>query len=225
MSLHDGHRERLKKQFLTHGLDTFNDINALELLLFFSIPRRDTNETAHRLLDRFGNLPAVFSASFEELKEVDGVGFSSALLICLVHQLIKKLEVSKTAEIISINNVKEAGKYFIARFVNEPDELLLMVCLDSNRNIISCSELARGTVNSVNVNIRRIAQIALQNRAVSVILAHNHPTGMPLPSVEDDVLTKQIHKILATLDIKLEDHVIVSGKKYCSMAAYGNLLF
>ena len=221
--MHDGHRERLRKQFVEHGLETFNDITTLELLLFFSIPRRDTNEIAHRLLEHFGSLSAVFSASFEELKAVEGVGYSSALLIRFIYQLIKKIELSKTANIVTIKSSKDAGNYFIPRFINEPDEILLMLCLDSSKNIISCTEIARGTVNAVNVNVRRVAQIALQNRAASVILSHNHPRGRPIPSIEDEHLTKQIYKTLSSISIRLEDHIIVSDKLYISMANQGFL--
>ena len=104
MGVHDGHRERLRKSFLEHGLQGMHDINALELLLFYAIPRRDTNEIAHHLLERFGTLDGVFSASSEELCEVDGIGENAAALIALIPEIMKKSRLSKAKEIKQIRS-------------------------------------------------------------------------------------------------------------------------
>ena len=221
MSIHDGHRERLKKRFYEYGLDSFSDINVLEMLLFYSIPRRDTNEIAHRLLKEFGSLDAVFRASVRELQHVEGVGYNSAILINFVSRLLKKIEMSKTADVKIIKNSKDAGNYFLPRFVNEPDEILYLLALDGKRAIISCTEMARGSVNTVDVNVRRVIETALKEKAVSIILAHNHPGGVLLPSKEDDFLTGQIYKALRPLGILLEDHIIVAGGKYISFSDAG----
>lgn len=95
MGVHDGHRERLRWRFIEHGLKNFNELNSLELLLFFAIPRRDTNELAHTLLARFGTLAGVFDASYEELTSVPGVGENAAALIMLVPQILKKSYVAR----------------------------------------------------------------------------------------------------------------------------------
>lgn len=221
MSIHDGHRERLKKRFSEHGLDTFSDVNVLELLLFFSIPRRDTNEVAHKLMNEFGSLDAVFRASARELQQVEGVGFNSALLITFVAQLIKKIEMSKVADVKKIMNSKDAGNYFLPRFHNEPDEIMYLLCLNGKRGIISCTEMARGSVSSVDVNVRRVIETALKEKAVSIILAHNHPNGLLRVSKEDDYLTGNIYKALLPLGIKLEDHIIVANGEYVSFSDAG----
>ena len=114
MGVHDGHRERLRKSYLEHGLMSMNDINALELLLFYAIPRRDTNEIAHHLLERFGSLDAVFSAPVEELREVDGIGESAAALITLIPDIMKKSRLSKSREIRQIRSSEDAGAYSAA---------------------------------------------------------------------------------------------------------------
>ena len=224
MSIHDGHRERLKKRFQEFGLEGFNDINVLEMLLFYSIPRRDTNEVAHRLINEFGSLDAVFRASVMELQEIEGVGYNSALLITFVSQLLKKIEVSKTADVKKIGNSKDAGAYFLSRFKNEPDEILYMVSLNAKREIISCIEMARGSVTSVEVNVRRVVETALKQKAVSVIIAHNHPGGTVHPSREDDIITGRIFKALAPLGILLEDHIIVAGDDYISFNKLGFMI-
>lgn len=221
MGVHDGHRERLKMSFLEHGLDKMNDINALELLLFYAIPRRDTNELAHRLLDTFGDLGSVFEASVQELQAVPGVGAHAALLITLIPQMMKKSAVSKTKEIRQIMNSRDAGDYLVPRFLNERDEVLLALFLDSKRAIITCLEMGRGVVNGLEVNARRIVETALKVKASSVIIAHNHPSGFALPSREDDAFTKLLYQSLEVVGIRLEDHVIVSGEEYVSIADTG----
>lgn len=213
---HFGHRERLKKRFVEHGLDGFNDINALELLLFYSIPRQDTNVIAHRLIERFGNIDGVFSASLRELTEVPGVGESSAVLITMIPQLYKKALISNVGELKVISSPSAAGRYFMPRLSTERDEVLLMLCLDSQRRIIACREVNRGVVNSVAVDIRKLVEIALHDKASSVIIAHNHPDGTDMFSVEDELVTRQISDALKLLKIELADHILVCKDSYLS---------
>ena len=223
MGVHDGHRDRLRQSYLEHGLMSMNDINALELLLFYAIPRRDTNEIAHRLLDRFGSLDGVFSASAEELQEVEGIGENAAALLTLIPEIMKKSRVSKAREIRQIRSSDDAGAYLLPYFLNERDEVVYLLCLDSKRCVICCAEMGRGVVNSVDTGIRRIVEKALMVRASSVILAHNHPDGIALPSREDEVFTRALYNALETVGIRLEDHIITAEDDYTSMADTGLL--
>lgn len=216
MSVHDGHRDRLRRRFLEHGLDNFNELNALELLLFYAIPRRDTNPIAHALLDRFGSLQGVFQASVQELCAVEGVGESAAALLTLTIQIVRRSLTAGADKIRYIRSAEDAGEYLLPRFFNERDEVLLLVCLDSQRRIISCQEMGRGVVNAVDTSIRKIAETALKAKASSVILSHNHPDGVALPSAEDDAVTRAAAKALMVLGIDLSDHIIVSGDDYIS---------
>lgn len=143
MGIHDGHRARLRASFLEHGLQSMNDINALELLLFYALPRRDTNETAHLLLERFGSLDGVFSAPIEELCEVEGVGEYVASLITLIPEIMKKARLSKVREIKQIKCSEDAGEYLLPYFMNEQDEVVYMLCLDAKRVVICCTEMGR----------------------------------------------------------------------------------
>ncbi len=223
MGVHDGHRERLKESFLEHGLDSMNDINALELLLFYAIPRRDTNELAHRLIDAFGSLEGVFEASERELCAVEGVGKSTAALLMMVPQIFRKAQVSKTREMTVIRNSRDAGAYLKPRFLLERDEVLLMLCLDSKRCVISCCEMGRGIVNSLDANVRRMVEYALKVKASSVIVAHNHPTGYARPSREDDTFTKCLYQALQVVGIPLEDHILIADGTCISFADSGLL--
>lgn len=224
MGVHDGHRKRLKERFLEHGLDNFNELNALELLLFYAVPRRDTNELAHALLERFENLQGLFEASYEELCELPGVGEAVAGLIMLVPQLYKKSFVTVGNKIETICNSSDAGKYLIPKFMLHREEIMLLVCLDSQKRVIACVELARGVVNSVNTSVRLVVETALKKRACSVILAHNHPDGFAIPSREDELVTQQLASSLSLVGVKLDDHIIVAGEDFVSFADSGMFL-
>ncbi len=221
MGIHDGHRKRVKELFVDNGLDSFSDVNVLEFLLFFSVPRKDTNEIAHRLLAHYGSLHEVFNASFYELMEIEGVNYSSAVLITFISHLNRRIEISKTSSIEKINNAEDAGKYFMARFKNQQHESMRMLCLDAKRNIICCREIAEGSVCSANVNIRKAVETAVSCRAMAVIISHNHPGGTLHPSAEDNSLTCKLYKALNYVGIKLEDHIIVSDDTYVSFERAG----
>ncbi len=224
MSVHDGHRERMKSSFKKNGLDSMNDVNALELLLFYAIPRRDTNVIAHALLGHFGSLSRVFNASIQELCAVEGVGENTAVLISMIPQLVRKSMVSDAEKITVIKNSKDAGKYLVPRFAFEQDEVALLVCLDSQKRVIGCFELGRGVVNKVSVDVRKVVELALRYKASSVILSHNHPDSFALPSLADTAMTEQIYRSLRLVGITLADHIIVSGEDYVSYLDSGMLV-
>lgn len=221
MGVHDGHRERLRARFAEHGLDSFNELNALELLLCYAIPRRDTNEIAHRLLDAFGSLSGVFQASMQELTSVPGIGENAATLILMVPQIVKKAHVSKAKETKIIRNSTDAGNYLLPYFLDEQDEIVMMLCLDNKRAVICCREMGRGVVNCVDANIRRMVETALKVKTTTVIVAHNHPNGVALPSREDDNFTRTLYRSLGLLGITLEDHIIVANDEFVSLADSG----
>lgn len=218
MGIHDGHRERLRETFIENGLDAFNDLNALELLLFYAIPRKDTNELAHMLLDHFGSLNEVFGASVQELTAVRGIGENTAALITLVPQIMRKCKISQTKELSSIENPKDAGAYFVPRFAGFRDEVALMLCLNGRREVICCKEIGRGVVNGIDIDIRLVVETALKMKSQSVMIAHNHPGGSLNPSMEDEAFTRNVFRALRLVGIELEDHIIVSGDEYVSLA-------
>lgn len=221
LGIHEGHRNRLKARYRDHGLDNFNDVNVLELLLFYAIPRKDTNELAHALLDHFGSLDRIFEASVPELEEVPGIGENTALLITLVPQITRRYLMAKGNCICSITSSAEAGKYLVPRLMFEKEEKLLLLCLDAKKSVISCVSLGSGVINAVDVNVRKVVENAVRNRASSVILAHNHPSGVALPSREDERITREIASALKLVGIPLDDHIIVAGDDYVSFADSG----
>lgn len=221
MGIHDGHRQRMKQRFLEHGLDNFSDVNALELLLFFATPRQDTNVPAHALLERFGSLPAVLEAPPEQLREIPGIGDSAVTLLRLIPEVSRRYMIEKSPPSEPVDTPTSAGRYFIPRFMYETEEVVLALLLDARRHPLLCTELSRGVVNAAEISTRRLAELALARRASSVILAHNHVSGVALPSAEDESVTARLAQALSLLGVELADHIIVAGYEYVSMAESG----
>ena len=223
MALHDGHRARKREQFNRHGLDAFADHEALELLLFYAVPRSDVNPLAHRLLARFGSLDGVFSASFEELCRVEGVGENTATLIRLLFPLCRRVRTAAGAKPVILDTTERAGAYFMELFFGEKQEKLYEACLDAKGKLLSLSCLSEGNVDRISVNMRKLVENALAANASAVILAHNHPSGIALPSEEDHRSTKQAQSALRGVGIALIDHIIVADEDFVSLAQSGVL--
>lgn len=223
MGEHDGHRDRMRKRFLRYGLDNFDDHNVLELILFYAQPRRDTNVTAHRLLETFGGLDKVFEAPPEALMSVDGVGESAAALIHLVPEAARRYHIAKQSRSDILSSSDAAGRYLIPRFMNCQEERVYLLCLDAKLKVLDCACLSSGGPNSAQVSVRSIIQRAIEKRATGVILAHNHTSGIALPSPEDEATTLKIRAALAPMGITLVDHIIVAGDDFVSLADNGLL--
>ena len=223
MGTHDGHRKRKREQFLRHGLEAFADHEALELLLYYAIPRQDTNPIAHALLERFGSLERVLSAPAEELQQVEGMGPGAAALVQLVPQLTRKARMSAAAGERILDTSERIGVYFLDLFTAQSTEVMYQLCLDAKGKMLSCNKLGEGDISSVGLNLRRVVENALRSGAVLVALAHNHPSGLPFPSPEDRTATDRAREALDTVGVRLADHIIVADDDFISMRQSGML--
>lgn len=221
MSVHDGHRDRLKQRFVTEGLDNFTEIQVLELLLFYCIPRRDTNELAHRLLDRFGSLSQVLDTKAEDLEQTDGIGHNAATFLSLIPAVGRYYSVNRAKRCTFLQNTTECGHYLLPFFDNRVNEAVYLLCLDAKRKVLCCQLVGEGSVNSAGVPIRRVVEMALAANATMVVLAHNHPSGLAMPSYEDVATTKRIAAALDAVEIVLADHVVVADGDFVSMVQSG----
>ena len=222
MSIHDGHRQRLKDRFLQQGLDSFTDIQVLELLLFYAIPRRDTNPIAHALLNKFGSLRQVLDAPVDRLTEVEFITENAAVLLKLAPAMLRYYQVDKIQEEMPLVTIAACGDYLKHFFLGRKNETVFLLCLDAKCKVLSCREVGEGSVNSANVPIRRIVEIALTEGASTVILAHNHPSGIAIPSGEDIATTRRLAAALSTVDVILADHIVVADDDYVSMVQSGH---
>ena len=220
-SIHKGHRERLKQRFLEEGLDNFTDIQVLELLLFYAIPRADTNPIAHSLLEHFGSLAQVLEADTEELKKVSGIGDHAATLLTLVIDLCRYYQVNCAQQTAILTTLEACGRYLVPRFFGRTRETVFLLCLDAKCKVLCCKEIGEGSVNSAGVPVRRIVETALNANATTVVLAHNHPSGIALPSSEDVQTTHRVAAALDTVDIILADHIIVADDDFVSLLQSG----
>ena len=218
-----GHRGRVRERFLNEGLDGFQDYEALEMLLFYAIPRQDTKGIAKELINKFGSLHAVFHAAPEKLMQEGGLTEPAAVLIAMLPQLARKIEMQQAKESTQIRSTLDAGRDAIAMFRGRQDESVRILCMNASGKIVKRAKIAEGDVNAVHFPIRRLVEEALACKAVSVILAHNHPGGTMSPSQEDLDATKSAKTALETVGIRLLDHLIVSGDNYCSLREEGYL--
>ena len=217
MSMHAGHRQRLKDRFLKEGLDNFDELYVLELLLFYGIPRVDTNPIAHRLLDEFGSLTAVLNASPEELQRVEGMGENAATFLSLVMQVGRYYQVKQSEQGKNLRTIMECGKYLVPYFYGREEEMVFLLCLDAKCKVLSCKMVGKGSVNSANIPIRRVVEMALAANATTVVLAHNHPSGLAIPSKDDIQTTHRVAAALEAVEIILADHIVVSKNDFVSI--------
>jgi DNA repair protein RadC len=215
------YRDALKNRFASTEFDDFDDQAALELLLFYAMPRKETAGIAQRLIAWFGSFDVVLEASIEDLKKVDGVGANTALLIKMVIPLGRKYMLSQKRKETILNSTEKAGNYLIPHFYGLRDEVMYMVCLNSKLKVLDCRRMFSGCVNSASIHVRKIAEHALIQNAASVILAHNHIGGDRYPSCEDEEITLRVNTALRNIDITLTDHIIVADGDYMSMAEHG----
>ncbi len=218
---HEGHRIRLKHRFIKSGLDDFEPHNILELILFYSVPRKDTNPLAHRLIDRFGSLSAVLDANPEELMKVEGVTENTAVLLSMLPQVARKYLEDKTDATNLVGDINDIGIYLLPKFVGRTAETMMLVSIDNKGKIICCSIIAEGDSTQASVSKRKIMEEAIRVGATRVVLAHNHPIGFAVPSDEDIDMTEKIYALLRTVGIELIDHIIFAQDDFVSLAASG----
>lgn len=221
MQVHDGHRQRLKERFLKEGLDHFTEVQALELLLFFCIPRRDTNPIAHTLIDRYGSFSQVMETPVEELRKVPGIGEAAAVFLHMVLEAGRYYQVNRNAHTTILKTLDECGEYLVSFFYGRRVETVYLLCMDAKCKVLCCKQVGEGSTNSAGISLRKIVETALGANATTVVLAHNHPSGLAIPSEEDIATTGRVAAALRTVEIQLADHIIVADDDYVSLVQSG----
>lgn len=221
MSIHEGHRQRLKDRFLEEGLDHFQEHEVLELLLFYCIPRRDTNPIAHGLIERFGSLVQAMDAPLGETAKVSGMGENAAVFLKLITEAGRYYMVRRSSQECVLQTIEQCGNYLMPYFLGRRNETVYLLCLDAKCKVLCCKELGEGSVNSAGVPVRKIVEVALAANATSVILAHNHPSGIAQPSGEDIQTTRRVAIALDAVEIYLADHIVVADDDFVSLLQSG----
>ncbi len=217
-NLHANHRERVRGLFLENGFNGFSEHNILEMILFYAIPQKDTNVTAHRLINEFGSLKGVLDAPVELLSDVSGVGKYTAVYLSMIGQTVKHYLYSESDVALSCTDSEKISEYIKTRFISETQEGAYVLSFSADGSFINCNKISVGSVSFVSMDKRAIIQAVIKNNAVLVILAHNHPGGVAAPSAEDVKATAEIAKLLSSVGVRLYDHIIVAGTESFSMA-------
>lgn len=220
---HKGHRQRLKNRFAQYGLDSFSDLHALELFLFYVLPRQDTNPLAHALLEHFGSLEAVLEAEPEELSAVPGMGESAAVFLQLIPAVSRRYLIRKGERNLPIATPEDAGEYMLPYFLYAREEMIYALFLDSRSHPLSCEAVNKGVINAAEIGVRSLVSRALELKCSYIILAHNHPSGVILPSTEDEAATLRLRQTLHAVGVTLSDHLIIAGDSFLSMSEVGML--
>ncbi len=224
MESYNEHRKRVKERFRKEGLENFDEKHVLEMLLFYCVPRQDTKDLAFRLLNHFGSIVEVLDATAEELEQVSGVSTGITTFFSFHQQLDRYYRQKKDGRPVDpLLTVDDFGRVLAPKFQNQRNEVVYILCLDAKCKMISCVYVGEGSVNSANVPIRRIIELCLNANATSVVLAHNHPSGLALPSTDDIQTTYRLAKTMQAVDedLTLVDHLIFADGDYTSLRVSG----
>ncbi len=222
--IHTGHRERLRTRFMHDGLDSFEDHQVLELLLFYCIPRQDTNALAHKLLNEYGTLYNLFDADPQDVMNRCKVSKNIAVLMTMVPGLVRRYTASKfdnKAQVLDTS--RKAGLYAVSLLLGLNRECFYAICLNLHRKVIYAEKLSEGTQTDAPLYPRNLMETLLKYKATGVVLAHNHPGGMLSPSRNDITATKKIIDLLTPVGIEVVDHIIVAGDQYYSFSEHKTL--
>ncbi len=219
----EGHRERLRDKFLQNGLTGFADYEVIELLLTLATPRKDCKQLAKQALAKFKTIPGVIEASDSELSEIDGIGKKNIFGIKLIKAAANRYLQERLKGNNAIKNAEDLFDYLYFNLRHKDKEYCLAVYLDIKNNILNTETISEGSIGITRVYPREIVKAAIKNKAASVILVHNHPSGDPEPSQSDINITKKIVSALKTIDIKLLDHIIIGNNKHYGFSDKGDM--
>ena len=212
-NIHEGHRERIRDSYRKQGMNGMPDHVVLEMLLTYAIPRKDVNELSHRLLNTFGSLTGVLEADPLRLSDIDGVGEKTALFLHSLYDLHRRLTLESAGTLngaARLENPENACRYAIALGMGDRYETLRIICLDANMTVLHTEALQVGSLSHVSFEPRRVIETALTHKARYLILTHNHPSGILIPSSDDIETARMIEQIGSKLEIDVRDQLILT---------------
>ncbi len=218
MQMAEGHRDRLRRRFEEENIDTIPDYIVLERMLQGVISRRDTCELARQLILEFGGIPQVIDAPVSELCKIPGMGEAAASYIKLIPAFYRRYCIDKWEKPIIFSYVDHAAEYLAKHFIGYDHEVLIVMCMDSNNKLLACRPVFEGSINAIDVSVRKVLQFALAFDATRVIIGHNHLHGDAIPSADDLLTTQKIAIALSSAGIHLDDHIIVAQDDHVSLA-------
>lgn len=215
---HSGHRHRMREKYRKNGLDSFEFHEMLEYILYYSIPRADTNPLAHRLENRFGkSLSNILEADETILKGIEGISDNTVLFFKLLSDITRKYNIERASASVDMIDIRAHEEYLTAYYTGISRETLVLITLNNRMDRISTDIIHKGNVNSTPIDLNKITKIILDNNASGIIIAHNHPHGPDTPSYEDVEMTKRLFRFFGDINIRLIDHYVVAETKISSI--------
>ena len=221
-NVHENHRQRVRDKFLANP-NSLNKHELLELLLFYAIPRKNVNPLAHMLLDKFGSLSAVLTASANDLLSVEGMGKSTASYLTTVGKLMSIVNEEELQGDLKLYNLENVKKYLIKFFSNYDKEVFYAFFLSKTEKVIAKASYTSDRVDEINFLLSEFSRSFASVNPYAVVVAHNHPSGNPEPSKKDDSATEKMYLMFSLNGVKLYDHVIIAGNKIYSYNSDGRL--
>lgn len=215
--VHCGHRERMRTSTLKNGMNHCADHELLEMLIYYSVPRVDTNPIAHALLERFGSVKGVLDADVSELRSVKGVGDTTAHLIRLSAELLCRYLTDEPSRAFRFDTIGKITQYIYPKFVGLDHEELHIMLFNNRLNMLACECISKGIVNCSDVMTRRIAELVISTGASAILLAHNHPNGLAVASNADRETTEVLRTYLDNMNVTMLDHLVFADRKYSSI--------
>ena len=222
LNQHEGHRQRVKRRFLQDGFESFAPHSVLEMVLFYTSPRQDTNGIAHSLIDRFGSLAEVCDAPYEVLRAVPGVGEETALFLKMIPEFARMYTRSRQTEKAMITEPADAVRFFAPHFIGRTNEVFMAAFLNGRGEVIAEGVIAEGDDTAVGMSCAAVVRRAVALNAVAVVAAHNHPNGFAVPSPQDIAAMDRLAASLRLVNVGLCDHIIFSREDSVRMAACKN---
>ncbi len=217
-NIHAGHRQRMRREMIEQdNIDKMSDHRLLEVLLFYGIPRRDTNPIAHELLNKFGSITAILEAEIEELKSVKGMTENAATLIKTIMPLSRRYLDDKFRSGSVFENIDALGHFLIRKYMGRKNEAFAITCLDTKGKLLGFDILAEGTPDTVEVSLRDVVSVVIKRNASVAVISHNHVSTNALPSNRDIEMTLKLKDTIESLGTTLLDHIIIGGDDYISM--------
>lgn len=215
-SEHSGHRQRMKERFLNTHFDGFEEHQILEMILYYVYPRTDTNPLAHRLLNTFGSISAVFDAPVDRLVEA-GLTNNAATFLVMLPDISRVYLNDRNNNKSKIIDFEKLGEYFVSKFIGRDEEVMILLLADAKGKEIFNGVVSKGSYHASEAPVRKIVDLALRYNASTAVIAHNHPSGVALPSKADINATTSISQALRLIGVYLVDHIIVSDDDFLSL--------
>ena len=220
---HAGHRDRMRQKFVDGDAALLADHEILEMLLYTALPRRDTNDLAHRLIETFGSLAGVLEADPNRITALTGLGPNTACFLSLLGEAARRYAADKLKpknENPVFDTPESVAKFLFPRFIGQTKERAYLLLFDNSMRLLDCFHVGDGSVGSVLMSVRRIAERAYAKQAAAAILAHNHPGGLAMPSGDDLRVTRQLADALELLEVPLIEHFVFTDTAYAPILCH-----